>query len=440
MSAFSSTAAVVVHSLAATLDADVLDTLKAEDFLLIHRCTRSANRTTRRAVDTQGRCFLRVDLDPVLRYQVSASVLAAEGLANYHPGRKLSAEALGFANGADLPFQFNEGPKVFIYENPTLDPGPGDLPTIEFGIAVEFADFDSETYPDTTTPADHIPSNYIPTDFAVIPVQSAVELTASCRNALLLDIWNSVNAFNDAPLTARLYSGAPQTVDNPGGTGTPLSDAITLVPWTTYSEPVVNYSTVGKNHAMIQWGAGHTGLTTRYCSHILLARNGVEVAVIPLATSLAIYPFQGIRAPIDALSVKLTYPTDGTPAPDDCSSFFLEYVLGLRTRAGTFISSNLHVSAQLADLSTALETWVVAASSTFWSVSGLTVTPVNVVSDNVAPGGGWAVEGISIYYNNGGSPGAPLCLRERHSVTVTVGNPVTLNGTPILNLATAPDP
>lgn len=423
MSAFLPTAAVVVHS-HVSLDTAVLETLRAEDFLLIHRCRCSATRANRRAIDTDGQCFLRVDLDPVIRFQVTASVLEASGLANYHPGRKLSAQALQFANGADLPFQFDEGPAVFIYENPTLDPGPGDLPTIEFTVAVEFSDLDSTNYPATSTDGGPGGGVFIPSAFVDLPVQTPWELSATWRNALLLDLFNSVDAFEGAPFTATLYDG------NPAETGVALLGPITLDAWTNFSE--VGYTTRAKNQSDVFWNG--TFVSERTANYIRYERNGLFTDAL-LNAPLVIPAFTGVRAPALALALQLTWPLDGSPLPaagDLPSRNVLTYAVG-GARSALVTGTDLTVTASDSDYTTPtdFDSFTVAATDAAFTVSGDTVS-VNLTGTNFAPGGGWDVEVIRIAL-----PGGLVIVREAYPLAVTVGNPVTVTGV-LLNLAAIP--
>ena len=435
--AFSPTAAVIVHSLA-DLDAAVLETLKAEDALLIHRCTRDASRVTRRAVDTAGACFLRVDLDPVLRYHVSASVLEAAGLANYHPGRKLSAQALAFMNATDMPFQFNETPAVLIYEAPSLDPGAGDIPSIDFSIAVEFSDLDTVTYPATASDGGPGSGAFTPTEFVSIPAQAtAYELTADCRNDLLLDVFNDIDAFESEPLLATLFAGDPD-VDGYAITGD-LNLTNPNITW-GFDEPTLAYSTRARNSTQIEWGTGHTNPTDETATHVLFTRNGIEVCKITLAAGLLIPAYSGVRAPANVLSLKLTWPVDGagySTASQRPGRIYMTYVMG-GSRATALPSTNFEFTFYDADPNAAgvsLDSFTVARTAAKWTVAGLTVTPGTFNGTATAPGPGWAITYAQL--NVFGASNFPLL--EQFVQNVTVGNTIAISGSPVLNLAAAPD-
>ena len=146
--------AIHVHAHGARSIAIETVTLAEEDALLIHSVSFSADRQVKvRELDADGTLIFRADADPVLSWQVRATVLEWRGLADAHPG-PLSREALVFANsqrgGNRYPHQFRrqiDGDDVGIlfYESPSTDHEGGDTSEISFRIALEFSDLHTDT-------------------------------------------------------------------------------------------------------------------------------------------------------------------------------------------------------------------------------------------------------------------------------------------------------
>lgn len=410
---FAPQAAVLCHSLV-TLNADVLALLKEEEALLIHRCVAKADRQRRAWVNTAGVEVLAVYTNEELTWDVQAGLLDTTGLGNYHPGRALSAQSLAWANGETLPFQFKTGNRgVFVYEAPSIDPGPGDLPNISFRIRLQFGELDEDTYPDDGGPT--------LSAFVEIPNQTAVELAEGARNALLLDVFNGVDAFGTDGLTASLWTGDPEAG------GVLQFPATAIAPWTTLAETATATSRA-KNSSVIEWTAtaGHQRIVT----HVRLQRGTVVLRDIQLATALTVPANNGVRAPIGALGVLLTWPWDVTAtAPATLPSRkYVTYAMG-GSRADADIDSSLLVEFTSSDLLTDADNILVPATSEFWEVDGLTVTPRAIIGTNAAPGGGWTVGVVEAY------SGGTLVMRERHAFAVAEGDVVRLiDGEPVLDL------
>lgn len=429
MSAFAPTTAVICHSLVA-LDPDVFDILKGEDYLLIHQCTARAARKTVTRMNTRGRTFLRVDHDESLVFSVRATVLEQTGLGNPHPGRLLSHTALEFANAGALPFQFRMGTYGRLIFGPSaeLDPQPGDLPSLSFDVIALFAELDTDEYPatggGTGTPGS-------PSQFVEIPAQDAAEIL-ECRNALLLAAFNGVDPFADAAVTATLYAGTP------GAGGVALTDPLPLTPWTTFDEDVVSYSTRARNQVAITWL--DSAAVPREATQIRIERNGRTIATIVLANPLAIPAYWGIRAPVNALAVQLTWPTDGTATPPAAanrpSRHFLAYTMG-GLFAAAFPNGNRYLTASDDDLVAPTDfdsLPAVPATADNWLVEGLKVFPRNITGTITAPGGGWPVELITVRLNGA----TVVILREYYAAAIAVGETLLLNLGPVLDLETVP--
>lgn len=420
---FDPTAAVLVHSLV-TLDAAVFALLKAEETLLIHRCVARADRERRAWSNTGGREVLVVYSGETLLWDVTAGLLDQTGLGNYHPGRALSAQSLEWANGEALPFQFHAGTHgLFIYESPTLDPPPGDLPGVSFRIRLQFGEFALEENPD-----DGLELGL--TGFAEIPAQSPVELGVLWRVELLRVVFTgasegdstSLSAFDAEPMTAALYSG------DPDAGGVELFAPLDLTAWTTFSETAATV-TKGQNQSVIEW----TSVVNyeRTVTHILFERNGWKT-VVPLAAALTVPALSGVRAPVNALALQLTWPWDiASPAPDVLPSRrYLTYALG-GTREAAGLGAVLKVVFSSEDLLTEYESVQIPAVGEFWSLADLTARPAIFEGIRLAGVGGWPIMVVTVF------SGDTTVLRQRHTLTVPEGGFVRLDGTPVLDLEAA---
>ncbi len=438
MSAFSPTAAVVIHSHVVIEDA-VLSTLQAEEGILIESCQFTATRPRISRSDINGREFLVVygPLDAV--WSVKARVLSRTGLSDYHPGRLLSERSLAFANAGFVPFQVGmtaeenqNGQAVLIYENPSLDPQPGDLPAVDFQIRIAFGDEDTLNFPITNPdPPD------LPTNFVEIPAQDAVELTAEYRSALMSDAFTGTDSFGSAPLTATLFSGSPT------GDGVQIMGPLDLTAWTAMDEPTLFYQTRARNQSLIQWNDAN--FSDVVCTHVRLARNGIVARDIALAAPLAIPAYYGVQSPINALGVLLTWPIDGAAysAAAMPSRVFATYAMG-GSRATAVPDDVLYITwwdgdPQAGGIS--LDTLVlIPADASNFPVTGVTMTPTEQTGANLAPGGGWDGDYVTINFF-----ALHTIVKEQYVKSAPNGFPLTLNATPPpallkLDLAATPDP
>lgn len=146
-------AALLVHTLVPVTPTQ-LAAIQAEDYLLIRRVVISGTRQTKRKINSEGKCYSRIDYDPRLIFAVDALALSPFGLANWHPGANMTTSML-----AALPvLPFNNGLPHFgfdltllqsrnIYENPVLTEEPGTFPSIAFNVVREFSDVVSTPLP-----------------------------------------------------------------------------------------------------------------------------------------------------------------------------------------------------------------------------------------------------------------------------------------------------
>jgi hypothetical protein len=321
-------------------------------------------------------------------------------------------------------------PGKFILRDPSQEPGAGDATEVAFTVEHAFIDLDESEYPDTdsggVTPGE-------PTYYVDIPAQAAAELSDALKNALLLDVFNSVPAFGSAAFTATLYNGIP------GSGGIAISDTLTLTAWTTFDEPTLVYQTEARNHAAVDWTDASSA--ERIATHIRFARNGLTTD-LTLAVPLVIPAYYGVRAPANALALSLTWPFDGTATPPAAanrpSRHFLKYFCGA-TRAATFATANLYCTFSDSDLVTPEDfdsIPEVAATAGNWAVSGLTVAPADIAGVNTAPPETWPIELVTVHLNGGSA----ICLREYYTATITEGNVVTIDGSPVLDLNEPPAP
>ena len=413
--------AIGVHS---TVDFDptVLASLQAEDFLLIHRCEPEVKQGKEEFFRPVGKNILTVYSPGQLSWNIEASVLRWEGLADYHPGAALSRRLLPCANATyRRPFQFATG-GVLVYESPRLGQPAGGLPSLAFTIAEVLGNgLDEVTWPDIST------GGTGPTSYATIADQAAVEMHADGRNGLLREIWNGDTVFDDAPLFATVYVGDPAI------SGIALTAALELAPWATFDEPVLDYSTRARNDAAIDWP--DTEAYERVATHIRITRNAVIIGDIELDPPLTIPAGQGIRAPIDSLAIKLTWPLDtGDAETPTAASYFMPYVMG--GNVATYLPSNdMDVTVGIdVDTDTATEE-LVPGTAAYWTVTGVTVTPAGITGTDLAGGGGWSLGAVTVRLNDNNL----ILLREITTLTVAAGAPFVLDGSPVLDLDASPD-
>lgn len=126
----------------------VLSALKPESFLLIESCPVEADGDLYEDKDWKGRLYISVTDNPQIRWNVSAKVRAAAGLANYHPGLPLTKHALAFANADldDLPFLFKPNTGILFYNRPRFTPDAGRLPSVDFEIVLKFGEYAADRY------------------------------------------------------------------------------------------------------------------------------------------------------------------------------------------------------------------------------------------------------------------------------------------------------
>lgn len=393
--------AVHIHAHGArTIDTDVIGVAEEEN-LLIHACAFAAARQKLRETTPEGELIFRADYDPTLTWNVRATVLAFAGLADAHPG-PLSRQALLFANGYRYPHQFRreaEGEDVGIlfYEDPSTDHDGGDTPEINFRVALEFSDLDTTNHAGeetlgagwTVTVPGYTPEPPVPDEFVEIPVQTPALIIDAAREDLGEDIFLAAANFGTAPLTATLYDGDPL------GAGTAISDPLTLAAWLDQTEPDVPETTVTRNHAVVDWPAT---AADRTCSHILWVRNGINVSSKALAAPLAIPAFKGVRAPISALALQLTWPQAGDMAgswTEHPARLATRYLFGAETLGPAettcyvtcFDGDPQTTGNAIGDPDLTLERSVAG-----WTVAGSTATSAAAVNGtDAAPPGGWTI-------------------------------------------------
>lgn len=357
--------------------------LQEEDFLLVHRCRRSARvgNTTRHvgqlvtrsgsvySVEAEPRLLYRSDTDPQLSFSVEAEALSLSGLADFHPGLCLDDYALGFLNGSasDLPFRFTAG--RWIYMDPEQDCAAGDLTQISFTVLREFATL----RPDAADPV----------YYALIPEQAAVPLPLSAIESGLQDIFHATSHFT-GDFTATLYDG------DPDASGTVSSEVRSIDAWGERRlEGIYPYENTLRHGSQITWEAQSTA---RHITHILLER-GERVAVIALAAALEVPAGSGVRAPVLALGVSIQWAINGdlpggvAPWPG--------FVI-LEHACGTALPADASLQVEVWDTpgytGTVLASELVSRSAAEWTVVGNTVESIgDVAGGDPAPVGGWSL-------------------------------------------------
>ena len=139
---FSATTGLIMHSSVA-LDSTLLSSLKSETFLLVHSCPVREEHDYLERTDINGVLVYAAWYNFKVRWSVTATALALNGLADYHPGAALSTGNLEFLNAARFPFQIPNSASAnrrLILDNPTQDPVAGGLVEVTFDVLSLFGD------------------------------------------------------------------------------------------------------------------------------------------------------------------------------------------------------------------------------------------------------------------------------------------------------------
>lgn len=139
-SLFNPSSSVLLHSVVG-IDEDTLLTLQPEEYLLVHSAPCATSNDYLEETDLNGDLVYAAWFNFKIRWSVSATALALQGLANYHPGARLSTQSLQFLNAARAPFLIPapaDGARRLVYENPRQDPIAGDLVAVTFDIVSMF--------------------------------------------------------------------------------------------------------------------------------------------------------------------------------------------------------------------------------------------------------------------------------------------------------------
>ena len=127
----SEAASAVLINTMAPVTPTVVDSLRAEKFLLVQEVTDRASRTVLRKINQSGRCYMRVDYDFQLFHDVVAHETSPFGLADFHPGAQLGPAEIEFLNGINT---YGASGGVFIYGSVSRRRLPGGLPGMAFTI------------------------------------------------------------------------------------------------------------------------------------------------------------------------------------------------------------------------------------------------------------------------------------------------------------------
>lgn len=404
---FNPLAAVIVHS-QVTVDPLTFQMLADEEALLIHSCVRQGTRQEWRRFNRHGKLIAFVRHSPVLTYSVRATALdpTGENLGNYQPGRNVSDRTLEFANGQHTPFGFvgevdGTIPGKLILLNPSQEPGAGEAMEVAFTIEHAFIDLDLEE-----APGGGVEDPGTPPSFTTLPEQVSASLTTAALTALIDAVFFNVHAFAAAPLTLTLFSGEIAA-----------SDPVTLGEWTSVDAPGVPTFTRVRNHAAIDFPAT---AAVRTVTHVQWARNGVVIARLELGGPVVIPGYYGLRVPVHALALQLTWPMPiphaGNPGP-----LVFRYLFGAVTLDPLVTT---HYIAE-ADMD-------IPRSSLVWgggSAAGGATYVNNVAeltSGELAPVGGW--EFSELVVSLAGGIGM-FCIVKKYDppIAVAAGSPLVLS-------------
>jgi hypothetical protein len=392
-------AAIIVHTMEA-LDPAVLETLQSEDCLLVQSCQRAGSSQRIEETDSEGNLVLSIHYDQRLVYSIQADVLEWDGLADYHPGRALSARALDFANGSRA-MQFDES-GTLVYVAPQQTAGAGQLPSVSFQVERLFADLDTAAYPSGTA-----------SSYAYLSAQAVAELPASATTALLEAVFHGQAITGN--LTATLYNG------NPASGGTAVSAAITCEPWTEAGPVVFDGSTALITSKEITFPP--TG-SSRTVTHVRFARSGVTALDVALASTLTLPANHALLADAGDFSAQLEWPygMSGGTTPAELS---LRYLFGDPTvdLIGTATEVTIACYPGVVVGSEPLDTFTVPRDSATWGIVGDSVSNTPALSGtNIAPAGGWAVQVIAVGIDGVGT----WFIRRERLISVGAGQPVPI--------------
>jgi hypothetical protein len=391
--------AILVHTMEA-LDPAVFETLQAEDALLVQSCQRSGSSQRIEETDSAGNLVLSIHYDQRLVYSIQADVLEWDGLADYHPGRALSARALDFVNGARA-MQFEDS-GTLVYVSPQQTAGAGQLPNIAFQVERLFADLDTATYPTGTA-----------SSFTYLATQAVAELPASATDALLAAVFFGTSISGD--LTATLYNG------DPASGGAAVSSAIVCDPWTAAAPIVAGGDTAVITSTEITFPS--TG-SSRTVTHVRFLRGAVVALDVALGATVTLAANHALIAEAGDFSAQLEWPygLSGGTTPAELA---LRYLFADPTADLVGDATEVTISCYPATIvgSEPLDVFRVSRDSSTWDPVGDTMSNgTTLTGTNLAPAGGWAVQVIVASIEGVGT----WFIRRERLISVGAGQPVTI--------------
>jgi hypothetical protein len=391
--------AILVHTMEA-LDPAVFETLQAEDALLVQSCQRSGSSQRIEETDSAGNLVLSIHYDQRLVYSIQADVLEWDGLADYHPGRALSARALDFVNGTQA-MQFEDS-GTLVYVSPQQTAGAGQLPNIAFQVERLFADLDTATYPSGTA-----------SSFTYLATQAVAELPASATTALLEAVFYGTAITGD--LTATLYNG------DPASGGTAVSSAIVCDPWTAAAPIVAGGDTSVITSAEITFPS--TG-SSRTVTHVRFLRGAVVALDVALGATVTLAANHALIAEAGDFSAQLEWPygLSGGTTPAELA---LRYLFADPTADLVGDATEVTISCYPATIvgSEPLDVFRVSRDSSTWDPVGDSMSNgTTLTGTNIAPAGGWAVQTIVASIDGVGT----WFIRRERLISVGAGQPVTI--------------
>lgn len=418
--------AITLHS-HVDLDADPVR-LNDEAFLLVQRCRANVECGIQdRYVDTSGVCFLRVDADPKLTFNLEYYVRENDGLADYFPGRDLSDRSIAFAAGSAMRHQFSDD-GIFIYESASDDDPVGELRAGSCTIAYDLhSGIDLTNYPVTAG---------TPTTYTDVPANAAgTEISDTAKNLLLQDLFNGESNLDD-DFTIAAYDG------DPAGAGTLLATNTQTTAWTAAGAVTDGFTYYANPPEAVVFDSSGS---TRSVSHLRLARGANVLCDVELDSPVSIPANTTLRVPAANLSITLRYfwgppvasgDDAGTQGLDSehPAAYLIGYCLG-GTRFSHFPEACFDLEFYEEDPSNSpapepVDTFRVPASSTYWTVSGLTVSPALTIAGTNDSPGGWS--GVAVILR-------PCLLRmwainQAGTYTVAAGNGYSSSTVPALDI------
>lgn len=366
------TAAILYHTTEPdAIDPALLAAVQEEEYLAIHSCEPRIEQGKNSIWIPGPGKWLTVYEPGKLYWDIDATVLRFDGLANVHPGTLLSRRLLVSANATwRMPFQRLEASDL-AYENPRLVHNAAELPRLNFTLAESMdGGLDTVNYPGSSSAS-----------YFDIPAQSGVTPPTAVQTQLLQDVFQNAGNF-DGDLMVQPYDG------DPTAGGIAVLDATSCDPWTAVSgmESQTQSAAAEIPEDTTSWSVSHFRWYRLTASRLTL-----DVA---LATSVTVPANHVLRLDAADFLMNLEWPYAGAVNAAPFALTAAAYLMGDTSTGIETAGSNFTIKAWDADPDdggSLVDSWTLARSALQWSVSGTTAQNINTLTGATnAPGGGWS--------------------------------------------------